>query len=83
VGCNSAVDDAQRFAHQFWAAGEQESQLERKAQHLLADGFMRQHGVSGQVLHLVFLACRLQAVKYDPSTYSISFSILLNNRPIN
>jgi hypothetical protein len=27
VGCNRAVDDAQRFAHQFWATGEQVSQL--------------------------------------------------------
>jgi hypothetical protein len=27
VGCNRAVDDAQRFAHQLWAIGEQESQL--------------------------------------------------------
>jgi hypothetical protein len=27
VGCNRAVDDTQRFAHQFWATGEQESQL--------------------------------------------------------
>jgi hypothetical protein len=42
MGCNSAVDDAQRFVHQFWAAGEQESQLERKTQYPLADGFMRQ-----------------------------------------
>jgi hypothetical protein len=36
------VDYAQRFAHQFWATGEQEFQLERKTQHPLADGFMRQ-----------------------------------------
>jgi hypothetical protein len=36
------VDDAQRFAHQFWATGEQESQLERKTQHPLEDGFMWQ-----------------------------------------
>ena len=42
MGCNSAVDDAQLFVHQFWAAGEQESQLKRKTQHPLADGFMRQ-----------------------------------------
>jgi hypothetical protein len=48
VGCNRAVDDAQRFAHQFWAIGEQESQLERKTQHPLADGFMRQDFVYQQ-----------------------------------
>jgi hypothetical protein len=48
VGCDRAVDDAQRFAHQFWATGEQESQLERKTQHPLADGFMRQDFVYQQ-----------------------------------
>ena len=49
MGCNSAVDDAQRFAHQFWATGEQEPQLKRKTQHPLPDGsilqaFVSQHG---------------------------------------
>ncbi len=58
IGCQSAVNDTQRSAHQLRIAvytGEQETQLKRKTQHPLTDGLAREyviHQESGTFRHL-------------------------------
>jgi hypothetical protein len=43
IGCQSAVNDTQRSAHQLRIAGEQETELKRKTQYPLTDGLAREY----------------------------------------